>query len=701
MDLYDELALKIKSPEPAVWFQRIVLYEQLDPVPVEIRSVKLTRGLNIVWADDPGNDVPDAEITGHSAGKTAFCRLIRYLLGEPTYATKANTTFIRQAMKAAYVGAEMHVGGNPIAVIRPIGIGRVSYVGAGISLETLMSDRGYGVFPSNYLEKLGVLALLDGLGTKTIVQTGEPIQWGHLLAWITRDQECRFQNIYDWRSPRSESDSPSFQFPKAGPLFLMRAALGMILPDEMQGEKELASAIVRRANLERQQSDLRKEPEYRVYLFNRELKKRLIASGEDAGDIAKMPFEAEGLLPGLDDTAKRVTLRLERELATYEDAVKAKLEEREQIRVEIGVREKQKEQLDAIFGLGGEASKELDFGLSKRQEQRRAQQQASVKDCLPGGIPFADCKYVQQRQRDLQVTQISDKKMLQDQQERRQKERDKIDAEKAKFDTEIEDLKKDLRTVSDEHAKLEQTFQHHADDLRELKRAHDLLKEWTERLNNLDGLDELRDCETEIEGVDRRIKTLEFELEALINTHEKHRELLASIFSAAARSVLPSGTYDGKVRLDNRELAYEITHGSAMSGEAVETLSVLLSDICNLIYASVCETATLPGFLVHDSPREADLSIRLYSNFMRFVASLQNHFASHNNCPFQYILTTTTKPPKELRGNKYVKLRLDASKPGELLFRRDLSAAAAMAKATSRGEFDFDPKEDRSEEDLN
>jgi len=260
MDLYDKLGLQIKSPEPAVWFKRIVLYEQLDPEPVEIRTVKLTRGLNIVWADDPGNDVPDAEITGHSAGKTAFCRLIRYLLGEPTFATKANTTFIRQAMKAAYVGAEMHVLGNPIAVIRPIGTGRVSYVQPDVSLEKLLSDRGYGVFAANYLEKLGVLPLLDGLGTQTIVQTGEPIQWGHLLAWITRDQECRFQNIHDWRSPRSESESPSFQFPKAGPLFLMRATLGLILPDEMVGEKELASAIIRKAKLERQHNDLRKEP---------------------------------------------------------------------------------------------------------------------------------------------------------------------------------------------------------------------------------------------------------------------------------------------------------------------------------------------------------------------------------------------------------------------------------------------------------
>jgi len=437
------------------------------------------------------------------------------------------------------------------------------------------------------------------------------------------------------------------------------------------------------------------QPEYRVYLFKRELKKRLVAAGEDADEIDKMHLESEALLPGLDDTAKRVALRLERELAIHEDAVKAKAGEREQIRVDIRVLEQQKEQLDGLFGIGKAATKQLDSGLSDRQMQRQAHQQARTKDCVPGGIPFADCEYVQQRQCDLEVTQISDKKMLRAQQVRREKEVERVKAEKTQIDNQIEGHSRDLRKLSSEHAKLDQTCQHHVDDLRELRRAHNSLIEWTERLNNLDGLDELKDCETELRDINERIETLEAELETLINAHESHRELLASIFSAAARAVLPSGTYDGKVRLDNRELAYEITHGSAMSGEAVETLSVLLSDIANLVYASVSRSATLPGLLIHDSPREADLSIRLYSNFMRFVASLQNHFASSTDCPFQYILTTTTKPPKELRGKKYVKLKLDASKPDELLFRRDLSSAAAeaVAKAASEGKFDFDQRD--------
>jgi hypothetical protein len=130
-----------------------------------------------------------------------------------------------------------------------------------------------------------------------------------------------------------------------------------------------------------------------------------------------------------------------------------------------------------------------------------------------------------------------------------------------------------------------------------------------------------------------------------------------------------SDSYDGTVSLDNRELAFRITHGPAMSGEAVETLSVLLTDVASLVYHTVSDVAHLPGFLVHDSPREADLGIRIYRSFIRFAASLQAHFGQPERCPFQYILTTTTAPPEELRGPEFVKLPLNASIPSELLLR--------------------------------
>ena len=138
--------------------------------------------------------------------------------------------------------------------------------------------------------------------------------------------------------------------------------------------------------------------------------------------------------------------------------------------------------------------------------------------------------------------------------------------------------------------------------------------------------------------------------------------------------MLLSDAYDGVVSLDNRELAFRITHGPAMSGEAVETLSVLLVDIASLIYYTVSNKAHLPGFLIHDSPREADLGIRIYSAFIRFVASLQTHFNRVEECPFQYILTTTTPPPPEQRTSEFLKLSLNAGEVDGLLLKRNVAA---------------------------
>lgn len=89
MDFFTELiANKVKS-KPDVWISRVVIFERLLPEPVKIRDIPLSKGLNIIWAEEAEDDDPVAEITGHSAGKTTFCRLLRYLLGEKTLAPGA------------------------------------------------------------------------------------------------------------------------------------------------------------------------------------------------------------------------------------------------------------------------------------------------------------------------------------------------------------------------------------------------------------------------------------------------------------------------------------------------------------------------------------------------------------------------------------------------------------------------------------
>jgi hypothetical protein len=105
-------------------------------------------------------------------------------------------------------------------------------------------------------------------------------------------------------------------------------------------------------------------------------------------------------------------------------------------------------------------------------------------------------------------------------------------------------------------------------------------------------------------------------------------------------------------------------------------LSVLLADISCVVFGSVSDSVHLPGFLLHDSPREADLSLRLYRNVIRLATSLAGHFQDITKCPFQYVLTTTTPPPTELQGSDFVKLKLNAATVAEFFLRRNISIPA-------------------------
>src|SRR4051812_12040967 len=129
MDLYDSLSLKVDSAkaEPAVWVRRLVIYESIASEVKVVREIALTKGLNIVWAEETDSDNAAAEITGHSAGKTSFCRLLRYILGEKSFGTRANMNLIKQCFPQGYVGAEIFVKQRQWAVLRPIGKGTFSY----------------------------------------------------------------------------------------------------------------------------------------------------------------------------------------------------------------------------------------------------------------------------------------------------------------------------------------------------------------------------------------------------------------------------------------------------------------------------------------------------------------------------------------------------------------------------------------------
>ena len=68
-------------------------------------------------------------------------------------------------------------------------------------------------------------------------------------------------------------------------------------------------------------------------------------------------------------------------------------------------------------------------------------------------------------------------------------------------------------------------------------------------------------------------------------------------------------------------MSFRINRERSLAGEAYETLAVLLADVAILLESSV-DSICHPGLLIHDSPREADLFVRLYERMLDVAFSL-------------------------------------------------------------------------------
>lgn len=684
MDLYKDLKLEPVRKEPDVWVRRLVIYKQISPNPVVIRDIKLDKGLNIIWAEEPENEDASAEINGHSAGKTTFCRFLRYVLGEKTFGIKANMELIHLALPNSYVAAELFVRQKQWAVIRPIGTGRSSYILPDSTIEELLKNRNHAAYHDDYPQKIGLDALLDDFETGSVVRTGASIEWGHILAWCTRDQEARFQNIYDWRSPRSESEWPNFQFSKADPLFVMRATLGLFLPDELKGEEKLAELLKEQKRLEKEIEELKREPIFRVNLYDRELRRALKKVIEDETKIETAPLHSESLLqPGLDRLTMTARKTMEDEIACLEKDQKDIQELIDDLGARIGDREKTLNQLERYFEMGTAGQIELDVGIVQRNKSRELIDKYADSICRMGDVLYAECSYVKERQGILKFTHVQDARAMQHTQEERSKLQKKFNSEKELVAKEIQAFNKERETARSKRDTIQAGTRERREYLRDIDRAFRELREWAKKADAPDTYPRLEECRKKLGNTTKNIEDLQMSLGKLLEEHDSSRNLLAAIFSGAVRSVLQSGTYDGRVNFNNRELAFMLTHGPAMTGEAVETLSVLLADIASLIFTTVSEKSRFPGFLLHDSPREADLGARIYRSFIRFIASLKGSFGGSENCPFQYILTTTTAPPKELQTNDTVKLRLNAAIAHGLLLRQNLAVSEGTEETIS------------------
>ncbi|TAK31053.1 MAG: hypothetical protein EPO21_18275 [Chloroflexota bacterium] len=448
------------------------------------------------------------------------------------------------------------------------------------------------------------------------------------------------------------------------------------MPDELKGEERLAELQRGKDRLTKDIDDRRREPQFRVNLYESQLRRSLQNLLPNEPDIDLLPFRSGDLfIEDLERLTTTTLKALERSLDINEQEHQTLQAQIDSLGVELRDQENALAELETLFALDAAAGQELDVGLSKNEEERNKIEQFKHRKCPFGDVLIRNCAHVQDRQRILQIAKLQDAHAIEQAEVRRGEERRKIAEWKVDLRKEMERIKKEQQDALERRKALVVHASAQRDSARDLERTRNGLVIWMQKRDGSGGYEELDLLRRKLDATEIEIAKVENELAKLLRQHDENRERLAAIFSWAVRSVLSFSGYDGRVSLENRELAFSITHGPAMSGEAVESLAVLLADIACLVYNMVSGRSHLPGFLMHDSPREADLGIKIYRSFLRFAASLQALLGGLESCSFQYVLTTTTPPPKELQTKEYVKLQLNASRPEGLLFRRNIAQA--------------------------
>ena len=197
--------------EPAVWVAKLAVYRAWPPSQASLlrQVIELRRGLNILRAQPSGSTDEASRLAGHGAGKTTFCRLVRFVLGEEPAGSRGFREGFRAKFENGWVLAEVFVAGQRWLVGRPLSQGGhhpFARLQGSLADEFLDSPPRSGF--RDYEAAIDA-AVFGGMKFRTLADSQEPLNWVRLLPWLSRDQEAHFSGLLEWRREQdSDSDSP-------------------------------------------------------------------------------------------------------------------------------------------------------------------------------------------------------------------------------------------------------------------------------------------------------------------------------------------------------------------------------------------------------------------------------------------------------------------------------------------------------------
>lgn len=637
--------------EPRLWVRRLAIWEA--PGGQKIRDISLRPGLNIIWSPDgfDDNGAGGVRTIGHGSGKTLFCRLLRYCLGEQRFADETQRERIGIAFPNGIVGAEVMLDGVCWAVVRPLGIRRRHVAIADGNLDEIAAGDGATTSIDPLIEAIEQSLVTTSIASLARLQPGQKA-WPIALAWLTRDQECRFDDVLDWRSPASGSDAPlPASGRETGPRReALRAFLTAITEEEQQARRTEEVLRTDVANMEREIS-------YLDWDHGRRHARLIDQLGLAEQTLPEMPLLLEVLQKTADAQLAGAAQLPTGDMAELGQARRALQNAREELKLTDEERIRLEAQIPAERQV-------LTLLSSEIPSLSTAAENAASQVCPICEVPIDKAL--------AEKCGLSHK--LHNETECRARlaaKRQEVGDQKQKIDG-LQDRLKALQPAS--ALGLQQVEQAERrvqaiEDVRDTRASA-----WQAATRLKEGVTRFAELSTERNELRKRLRGLEDKLtkerESLGAFRDKQGLTFGKItekFSAIIRRLVNENA-KGAVTLSGHGLEIVVDVDGDRRTAAIESLKVLAFDLACLCM-SIEGVTRVPAFLVHDSPREADLGLSIYDELFRLIGELE---ALTETPAFQYIVTTTTRPPDDLRGDPWLRLTLKGAPGAERLMARDL-----------------------------
>ncbi|WP_051013215.1 DUF2326 domain-containing protein [Methylocystis sp. SC2] len=654
-EMFDPPKLSLTVPaslkDPRLWVRRLAIWEA--PGGQKISDIALRPGLNIIWSPDGFDDDSGSGVRaiGHGSGKTLFCRLLRYCLGEQRFADETQRERISVAFPNGIVGAEVMLDGVCWAVVRPLGIRRRHVAIADGNLDEIAAGDGATTSIDPLIEAIEQAIVTPGVASLARLQPGQKA-WPIALAWLTRDQECRFDDVLDWRSPASGSDAPlPASGRETGPRReALRAFLTAITEEEQQARRVEEALRTDVANAEREIS-------YLDWDRGRRHARLIDQLGLAEQTLPEMPLLLEVFQKAADAQLAAAAQLPTGDMAELGQARKALQDAREEFRRTDEERIRLEAQIPAerqVLTLLSSEIPSLSFSAENAASQVCPICEVPIDKAL---AEKCDLSHKLHNETECRARLVAKRQEVGNQKQ-------KIDGLEARLKA-LQPAAALRRQQVDPAEKRVQAIESVRDARASAWQAATRLKEGVERFAELS---------TERDEVRKRLRSLGDKLakerERLGAFRDKQGLTFGRItqkFSAIIRRVVNEGA-KGAVTLNGDRLQITVDVDGDRRTAAIESLKVIAFDLACLCL-SVEGATRVPAFLVHDSPREADLGLSIYDELFRLMRELE---ALTEMTAFQYIVTTTTRPPDDLRRDPWLRLTLKGAPGSERLMGRDL-----------------------------